>query len=61
MLCGCRGQNLFPTAFMEYMTSKGDETPAKEEALVSELKKLDDHLSQSGQQYFGAQSYRPCP
>lgn len=50
----CRGKELFPNKFLEFMLSKpGDDEDKKKDALLQELKSVNDHLEKSGKPYFG--------
>lgn len=50
----CRGKELFPNKFLEFMLSKpGDDEDKKKDALLQELKAVNDHLEKSGKPYFG--------
>lgn len=50
----CRGQELFPTKFVEFLTSKpGEDEDKKKKALIAELQSVNDHLEKSGKPYFG--------
>ena len=52
-LC-CRGKELFPTKFIEFLTSKpGEDEDKKKKALIAELQSVNDHLEKSGKPYFG--------
>lgn len=52
-LC-CRGKELFPTKFIEFLTSKpGEDEEKKKKALIAELQSVNDHLEKSGKPYFG--------
>ena len=60
----CRGNNLFPTAFIEYLTTDGPGEKAKKEALLAEFQKLEDYLANSKADYFGGSdvcSSKPQP
>lgn len=48
-----RGANLFPTAFIEYLTTDGSGEKAKKEALLAEFQKLEDYLAKHKADYFG--------
>ena len=52
MAC-CRGKELFPTAFIEYLTTDGAGEKAKEERLLAEFQKLEDFLAEHKADYFG--------
>ena len=50
----CRGKELFPTKFLDFLLSKpGDDEQKKKDALYQELKSVNDHLEKSGKPYFG--------
>ena len=50
----CRGKELFPTKFVEFLTSKpGEDEDKKKKALIAELQSVNDHLEKSGKPYFG--------
>ncbi len=50
----CRGKELFPTKFIEFLTSKpGEDEDKKKKALIAELQSVNDHLEKSGKPYFG--------
>ncbi|KAK9845184.1 hypothetical protein WJX84_009029 [Apatococcus fuscideae] len=47
------GKELFPTAFIEYLTTDGAGEKAKEERLLAEFQKLEDFLAEHKADYFG--------
>ncbi|KAK9834706.1 hypothetical protein WJX74_008258 [Apatococcus lobatus] len=47
------GKELFPTAFIEYLTTDGEGQKGKEERLLAEFQKLEDYLAQNQADYFG--------
>lgn len=50
----CRGKELFPTKFIEFLTSKsGADEDKKKDALYQELKGVNDYLEKSGKPFFG--------
>ena len=50
----CRGKELFPTKFIEFLTSKpGADEDKKKDALYKELQGINDYLEKSGKPYFG--------
>ena len=53
-LSHCRGKELFPTKFIEFLTSKpGADEDKKKQALLAELQGVNDHLEKSGKPFFG--------
>ncbi|KAK9807480.1 hypothetical protein WJX72_000344 [[Myrmecia] bisecta] len=53
--CPQLAQDLFPTAFMEFLKSSGSEQKEKEAALVAQLKEINDFLEKNGP-YIGGQN-----
>lgn len=49
-----RGKELFPTRFIEFLTSDpGEDEDKKKKALLEELQSVNDYLEKSGKPFFG--------